>query len=159
MLYAERMNDDLTDVVRTLKERYDRTMAHAEQLRLAIEAIERIRISEAGSQIPAPVAVPKGVTVRHKFASDPNSLRSRVIALLEEGPQDWSADEIIAEYARRGTPLNASRMPQAVITNLSRLAQAGIAHRVAYGRYVAQKFVATGSSAPSLIALGRAEGG
>lgn len=73
---------------------------------------------------------------------DPNrpSVRTKVVALLEEAARDWSAGEIIAEYRRRAEPIQATDPSNALRAALADAKKKGMVVSTAVGRYKAAKW-------------------
>jgi hypothetical protein len=64
------------------------------------------------------------------------SVRTRILSLLEEDPsRDWSTQEIVREYERRGAPIQAKDPHNAVRTGLSEAMKAAQIDRIHVGRY------------------------
>ncbi|SRR5579875_568974 len=68
------------------------------------------------------------------------SVKQMMLRLLWEEDQDWSVSEILEEYRKRGTPIQAKDPSNALRAALAEENKAGSIYRVAPGRYKAAKF-------------------
>lgn len=134
------MSDDFSDVIQTLKARRD---AHAKSIETLDRAIADLTTLNGGVPSPirnaSPAAAPRASG--SGFApSGTKSVLQSILDLAAEGPKDWSAEEILAEYERRGQPIAVSDPMNAVFSALSRAKRKGWLTRVARGRYVDPQF-------------------
>jgi len=73
-------------------------------------------------------------------------VQNRVESLLREYDRDWSVQEIVEAFDRRGDPLTSAAPKNAVRTALANLNKAEKIERVSAGRYRSMKF--SGNSLP-----------
>ncbi len=79
---------------------------------------------------------------RRRPGSPPKGVLEASVELANEAARDWSADEILTEYERRGTPVAVEDPRNAVFSALSRATQRGLLVRTGRGRYMATQFAA-----------------
>lgn len=132
----------------------------------AIKALDRI-IEDLARLVPQPepaAAEPADLPAVER-AGPPapilgSGVRQMVRDLLDEAPRAWSAQEIIDEYERRGTPIQGARPRDSVFSAFSKLASRGVLRQVDRGRYISAKHGngrATAKARPA-AAAGRVNG-
>ena len=60
-----------------------------------------------------------------------------ILSLVREAPRGWTADEIVEEYTRRGTPMEVADPTKAVFNALSRGNKKGWLTKIDRGVYAA----------------------
>ena len=133
------MSDDLTDVIATLTQRRNKHRASAALLDEAILSLSRLGPAEMPRVLVAPVPDPPKHLIPE--GTEGRSVYETVLALASEGPRDWSADEIMRETERRGTPFTVKAPKNAVFSALSRAHRRGELMRTGHGTYRHPKFV------------------
>ncbi len=68
------------------------------------------------------------------------SVRTKLVALLEEEARDWSAGEIIHEYERRGDPIQGADPSNALRAAFADAKKRGMIVSTGVGRYQASKW-------------------
>lgn len=137
--HGDMPEDDLADVIATLR---SRRAAHAASVELLDQAIKNLSNLPGRSQ-PVPdkpaVEIPPAPTPAEQTGAGPTgkpkSVMKSIIDLAAEGPADWSADSIIKEYERRGQPLEVKDPMNAVFSALSRAQRRGDLVRTGHGTY------------------------
>lgn len=139
------MAEDLADIIATLRAR---RAEHAASISLLDAAIDNLtRLTGGSTEVPLPgvevkAEVPSAVreAIGRRLAG--NSVRALTLALLDEAPRDWSADEVVEEYERRGSPFTVQDPRNAMFSAFSRLSREGHIVRTGHGRYVAKRYAA-----------------
>lgn len=120
-----------TDPIRALKARRRELAAEVDRLDRAIAVL-----------METDPAAPKkrGKVKVKKRAASSRSVRSRVKALLEEEPQEWTMATVVDEFNQRSDPIGAKNPRAATRTALASLATSGDAKRIRDGVYIATKY-------------------
>jgi hypothetical protein len=91
------------------------------------------------------------------------SVRSMMLALLDEQDRDWSAGEVLDEWEHRGQPIRGADPSNATRAAISESNKAGQIYRTSPGRYKATKWRTDPPAAPdidqgAMVALARGNG-
>jgi hypothetical protein len=121
----------------------DDAVAQADQILAAREAVllqelARIRDARRGLERVRPASEPPRPTT--KEVQQRLSVRTLLLNLLEEADRDWSANEVLAEYERRGTPIHGADPSNALRAAISDANKAKQIVRTAVGRYKSARF-------------------
>lgn len=124
--------DAIQEAIALIRAKRDEALAEVERQTHALAALEAL----AAPGMTASEPTPSGPRTRGP------SVRTKALALMDEGPRDWSTGEIIAEYQRRGDPVHGKDPPNALRAALADLFKAKLIYRTAPGRYQSVKFPA-----------------
>lgn len=101
--------------------------------------LRRAAINEELAQVEEAIAalsrVGRSAQVVEPARRSGQSVRTKVIALLEEDNRDWSTSEIIDEYERRGDPIKALDPTNSVRSAMAKARVKGTLLQMATGRY------------------------
>ena len=120
----------IAEVLVVLRQKAAEHDAEASRIREAIASLERL-------SPPEDTRSPRAAS-----AYDPRrpSVRSMVVALLDEADRDWSASEIITEYTRRENPVHGRDPANALRAALADAKKRGLIVPTGVGRYKAVKW-------------------
>jgi hypothetical protein len=119
------------------QKRAELVAAHEAAIAPVDEAIRALSgLASSNGIAPPPVVSPPQVV-----SAPRPSVRSMLMALLNERDQDWSTDEILSEYKSRGTPVHGKNPNLALRAAIADSFKADEIVRTTRGRYKAAKFV------------------
>lgn len=126
-------NDAIAEARDILVQRRDELTSELSRITQALEALTGVGMPPNGDGI---VRAPS------------QSVRSMLLALLDESNRDWSTYEILAEYQRRGTPIHGADPNNALRSAISDANKATQVFRTTPGRYKAIKWKAPDTLGP-----------
>lgn len=151
--YDRHMSTDLNDAIALLRKKRAEAMALVEKYDQALHLLAELDSDTAGLAVQATAPGTTGARlpgqrprVRRpmphgaRFQPSPRSVKSRVLALLDESSRAWTTPGILEEFERRGDPLAAKDVGNAVRTALSEAVKEGAVVRMGVGVYIAQKY-------------------
>lgn len=131
------ITDDLPEIISSLRaKRAD----HLDAVSMLDQAIKALTNLTSPTLSVTDGAVDSAANPQDRRKGAAKSVLQACLDLANEGPRDWSAEEIVTEYANRGTPLAVQDPRNSVFSALSRAAKKGLLLRVAHGKYVAAQF-------------------
>ena len=136
---------DLHDAIVLIERQRAQAMALVEQYDFALGVLrDLLKAGPLAEQLVPPERLPglETVTPRPETRAR-ESVRSRVLALMDEDDRDWSTKELIGAFERRGAPLIATNVGNSVRTALSTATDEGLIFRTAPGRYKSGRFAGT----------------
>jgi len=117
--------EPMDQVIDTLRQRQNELRTELQRVDAALKAL----VPSVETPFPAPV-VPRRLL----------SVRQMVVALLDEAGRDWSTQEILDEYQRRGTPIHGASPEKALRAAFNDAKKAGQIESTSRGRYKSTKF-------------------
>ncbi|HEX7167497.1 MAG TPA: hypothetical protein VF230_11010 [Acidimicrobiales bacterium] len=132
------MNADLAEILASLREKRAEHLEAVDVLDQAIQALSKL---DSPSMLGA-----RRRALGAQTASGRSVLQA-CLDLAEEGPRDWSAEEIVREYEKRGAPMSVMDPMNATFSALSRAAKRGFLVRTGHGRYMAPRYAVNGDGA------------
>ncbi|MGO8826168.1 MAG: hypothetical protein ACLQU9_13145 [Acidimicrobiales bacterium] len=125
--------DPIHDAILALEAKRDALTGEVNRLTQAISAL--LALGEVGAPQP-PMASPRPVVVP---PSGRLSVKQMMLQLLYEQDRDWNVNEILAEYQKRGTPIQAKDPSNALRAAVAEANKAGDIVRTTPGRYKAAR--------------------
>ena len=149
------MTDDLDEIrglIRTKIADHEKAVhdleASAQEHRAAVQQLQQALDSLSGVSPPDPgqaTAVRAAENLGYKVTVIPPrtalSVRAKMQSLLDEGDQDWSAQEIVDEWDARGDPIKGNPPAKAVRTALATALKAGEIFQTDRGRYRSARYL------------------
>lgn len=132
----------LRAAIAPLRKRLEETTEEAQRIQTAIAALEQL--------IPAPGAPASGAD--DGLIGGRPSVRAMMLRLLGEEDRDWSVNEILDEYQRRGVTFYVKDPKNALRAAVSESNRDGQITRTSAGRYKATRW-ATEARSPDFAAM------
>lgn len=134
---------DFTEAIAALRRKRENLIEQVTKVDVAIQAIQDVAAAETTS-VPTTTVTngAAGATgpVEHRPSRVRRGVQPRVESLLREYDRDWSVQEIIEAFERRGDPLTSAAPKNAVRTALVNLHKGNKANRTSPGRYRSVEF-------------------
>lgn len=130
---APMADDDLDDIRSLTLRKRAHHLAQVERL----DAVLRLLDGQFSDSSPA---AGRNATSSSDGEHPYRSVRVKVLDLLAEAPRDWSVNEIVAEYGRRGDPIPGLKPPSGVRSAIAKLYNDKAIIRTGQGRYISKQW-------------------
>jgi hypothetical protein len=121
--------DPIADAIERLRQGRQEAIQEVRRIEMAIANLEQLRQQPAAS-VPNP----------EELVGTRPSVKSMMLQLLVESDRDWSVAEVLAEYDRRGFPIQAKDPKNALRAAVAEANRDGAIFRTALGRYKSAKW-------------------